>query len=213
MQPTTVRDVNRQRASAPGPRLRKANCALAHIRFSTMVQRPGGTWPGVIGECFVPFAQLPYGPREEQHTTTSRMMWMSIKTNRGCATKGQIAGLVETTGNDPTKAPGYQRLSAESQEQVRLAFELGVPADKGFKGIREDLAKNAQKYAKEYMHATGYKVDVAVRAAACRGGDCLDKGVNIKRNELRLGIWVPFGEDHSSLVYKHWVSGLDCCIP
>lgn len=120
---------------------------------------------------------------------------------------------METTDNDPTKAPGYQRLSAESKEQVRLAFELGAPADKEFKGIREDLVKNAQKYAKEYMDAMGYKVDVAVRATACRGGDCLANGVNIKRNELRLGILVPFGEGHSSMVYKHWVSGLDCSIP
>ena len=132
--------------------------------------------------------------------------------NRGCATKQQIAGLLETTSNDPTVAPGYKQLSPESQEQVRLAFELARPSDKEFKGIREDLAKKAQKYATEYTNAAGYKVDVAVRAAACRGDDCLTEGIKIGRDELRLGILVPFDEEHSSLVYKHWVNGLLCCI-
>jgi len=132
--------------------------------------------------------------------------------NRGCATKQQIAGLVETTSNDPTVAPGYKQLSPESQEQVRLAFELGKPSNKDFKGIREDLAQNAQKYAVEYTNAAGYKVDVAVRAAACRGDDCLAKGIKIECDELRLGILVSFEEEHSSLVYKHWVSGLLCYV-
>jgi len=132
--------------------------------------------------------------------------------SRGCATKQQIAGLVETTSNDPTVAPGYKQLSPEGQEQIRLAFELGRPSDKEFKGIREDLAKNAQRYATEFTNAAGYKVDVAVRAAACRGNDCLAEGIKIGHDELRLGILVPFDEGHSSLVYKHWVSGLLCCI-
>ncbi|EDU45103.1 zf-parp-type zinc finger protein [Pyrenophora tritici-repentis] len=137
--------------------------------------------------------------------------WYMAWRHWACATKQQIAGLVETTDNDPTKAPDYQRLSQESQEQVRLAFESGKPADKEFKGVREDLAGNAQKYAKEYTNATGYKVDVAVRAAACRGGDCLAKGIKILRNELRLGILVPFDGEHSIMVYKHWkcISDID----
>jgi len=122
---------------------------------------------------------------------------------RGCATKHQIAGLKETTGNDPTKAPGYDRLSPESQEQVRLAFE-GQPVDKNFKGIREDLAKDAQRYAKEYTDVSFYKVDVAGRACACRGSDCLSKNVKITKGELRLGLSVPFDGEHESMVYKHW---------
>ncbi|KAI4644886.1 hypothetical protein J4E93_005684 [Alternaria ventricosa] len=129
--------------------------------------------------------------------------WYMAWRHWGCATKHQIAGLKETTGNDPTKAPGYDRLSPESQEQVRLAFE-GQPVDKNFKGIREDLAKDAQRYAKEYTDVSFYKVDVAGRACACRGSDCLSKNVKITKGELRLGLSVPFDGEHESMVYKHW---------
>lgn len=109
----------------------------------------------------------------------------------------------ETTGNDPTKAPGYERLSPESQEQVQLAFQ-GQPVDKNFKGIREDLARDAQRYAKEYTDVSFYKVDVAGRACACRGSDCLAKNVKITKGELRLGLSIPFDGEHESMVYKHW---------
>lgn len=116
----------------------------------------------------------------------------------------------ETTENDPTKAPGYDRLSPESQEQVRLAFEEGMPVDKGFKDIREDLAKTSRKYAKEYTDAEGYKADVATRAAACRGGDCVSDNIKITKGHLRLGILVNFDGEHTSTYYKHWVS---CFLP
>ncbi|KAF5847630.1 hypothetical protein GGP41_000338 [Bipolaris sorokiniana] len=121
-----------------------------------------------------------------------------------CATKHQIAGLKETTENDPTKAPGYDRLSQKSQEQVRLAFEEGMPFDKGFKDIREDLAKTSCKYAKEYRDAECYKADVATRAAACRGCDCVSDNIKITKGHLRLGILVNFDGDHTSTYYKHW---------
>ncbi|EOA87892.1 uncharacterized protein SETTUDRAFT_27830 [Exserohilum turcica Et28A] len=121
-----------------------------------------------------------------------------------CATKHQIQGLKETTENDPTKAPGYDALSPESQEQVRLAFEHGMPVDKQFKDIREDLAKDAPKYGQEYQNAMAYKVDLAARAAACRGKDCLSKQIKITKGELRLGILIPFDGEHASTVYKHW---------
>jgi hypothetical protein len=49
-----------------------------------------------------------------------------------------------------------------------------------------------------------YKVDVASRASACRGGDCLAKNVKITKGELRLGLSVPFDGEHESMVYKHW---------
>lgn len=75
---------------------------------------------------------------------------------RGCATKHQIAGLKEITGNKPEEAPGFEALSAKSQEQVRLAFEAGKPVDKEFKGVREDLAKSAPRYVHEYRDAEGY---------------------------------------------------------
>ncbi|EUC31267.1 hypothetical protein COCCADRAFT_6835 [Bipolaris zeicola 26-R-13] len=130
--------------------------------------------------------------------------WYMAWRHWGCATKHQIAGLKETTENDPTKAPGYDRLSPESQEQVRLAFEEGMPVDKGFKDIREDLAKTSRKYAKEYRDAEGYKADVATRAAACRGGDCVSDNTKITKGHLRLGILVNFDSDHTSTYYKHW---------
>ncbi|KAL1792531.1 hypothetical protein ACET3X_009038 [Alternaria dauci] len=130
--------------------------------------------------------------------------WYMAWRHWGCATKHQIEGLKEVTGNDPTKAPGYDRLSPESQEQVRLAFEEGKPVDKTFKGIREDLAKDARKYAREYKNVSFYRVDVAGRICACRGGDCLAKNVKITKGELRLGLSVPFDGDHETMVYKHW---------
>ncbi|USP78990.1 gfo idh moca family protein [Curvularia clavata] len=130
--------------------------------------------------------------------------WYMAWRHWGCATKHQIAGLKETTGNDPTKAPGFDKLSPESQEQVRLAFEEGMPTDKTFKGICEERAKDAPKYAREYTDATGYKADVASRAAACRGHNCLSEGVKITKGELRLGIYVDFDGEHCSTYYKHW---------
>ncbi|CAO2650026.1 Nn.00g013180.m01.CDS01 [Neocucurbitaria sp. VM-36] len=130
--------------------------------------------------------------------------WYYAWRHWGCATTHQIKGLKETTNNDPTKAPGYERLSVESQEQVQLAFEKGKPIDKEFKGIREDLAKSAPRYAQEYRNAEGYKVDVAKRAAGCRGQDCLYKGTKIVKGELRLGLAIPFDGEHVSWVYKQW---------
>ncbi|KAF1848830.1 zf-PARP-domain-containing protein, partial [Cucurbitaria berberidis CBS 394.84] len=130
--------------------------------------------------------------------------WYYAWRHWGCATTQQIKGLKETTNNDPTNAPGYDRISTESQEQVRLAFENGGPVDKEFKGIRGDLAKAAPRYAQEYLNADGYQVDVPTRAAACRGADCLSKGIKVTKGELRFGISVPFDGEHGSWVYKHW---------
>ena len=74
---------------------------------------------------------------------------------RGCATKFQIRGLKEVTGGDATKAPGYDRLSSDAQEQVRLAFENEDVVDKDFKGIDANLAKVPKKYGGEIQNATG----------------------------------------------------------
>jgi hypothetical protein len=116
--------------------------------------------------------------------------------------------LIETTGKDPSKVPGYDRLSPESQEQVSLAFEHDGPVDKDFKGICTDLAKDARRYGKEYHDVSRYKVDVAKRQAACRGAECLEKNIKITKGHLRLGLSVPFDGDHETMVYKHWVSGV-----
>jgi hypothetical protein len=124
---------------------------------------------------------------------------------RGCATKFQIIGLKEVSEEDPTKAPGYDRLSSEAQEQVRLAFENEDVVDKDFKGVDTDLAKVPKKYGGEIQNATSYKVDLATRAtASCRKSDCPKGALKIAKGELRLGIHVPFDDDHGSWMYKHW---------
>jgi hypothetical protein len=122
----------------------------------------------------------------------------------GCATPHQLRGVKELTGNDPMKAPGYDRLSADSQEQVRLAFENGKIIDKDFKGIHADLAGIAPMYGpREILNAEGYKGDMPVRAAGCRASECSNKVV---KSELRVGFLKPFDGEHSTWVYKHWAS-------
>jgi hypothetical protein len=74
---------------------------------------------------------------------------------RGCATKFQIEGLKAVTEDDPTKAPGYDRLNSDAQEQVRQAFENGNVVDKTFKGVNNDLAKVPKRYGGEIYNATG----------------------------------------------------------
>lgn len=103
---------------------------------------------------------------------------------------------------DVTKTSGYDRLSPESQEQLRLAFEDGRVADKDFKDIRPDLAGAAPLcQGREILDAEGYKVDMPVRPAACRASECANK---IVRGELRVGFLRNFDSDHLSWVYKHW---------
>ncbi|KAF2846563.1 zf-PARP-domain-containing protein [Plenodomus tracheiphilus IPT5] len=130
--------------------------------------------------------------------------WYIAWRHWACATKQQILGLKELTSDDPTKASGFGSLSPESQEQVRLAFEAGRPADKEFKDIREDLATVAPSYVREYTDAQGYKADVSTRAAACRGTACSQKGAKVVKGELRLGILVDYDGDHANWYYKHW---------
>ncbi|KAI8930803.1 hypothetical protein NX059_011826 [Plenodomus lindquistii] len=130
--------------------------------------------------------------------------WYIAWRHWGCATKHQIAGMKELTGGDPSKATGFDGLSTESQEQVRLAFEAGKPVDKEFKGVREDLAVAAPRHVREYTDAQGYKADVARRSAACRGTVCSQTSAKVLKGELRLGILVDYDGDHSSWYYKHW---------
>jgi hypothetical protein len=121
---------------------------------------------------------------------------------RACATRHQIKGLREMAGNDVTKTPGYDRLSLESQEQLKLAFEDGRVAGKDFKDIRSDLAGSAPSSgAREIRDAEGYKVDMPVRPAGCRVSECENKVV---RGELRVGFLRNFDGEHMSWVYKHW---------
>jgi hypothetical protein len=104
---------------------------------------------------------------------------------------------------------------------VQLAFGNGrVVVDKEFKGTRENLAKNAKRYGGEITNATGsvdlelhcgyfadlseYKIDVAKRAAICRGVACLDNSTEIPKGELRLGLCVPVSDgEHKGWQFKH----------
>ncbi|PVI04964.1 zf-PARP-domain-containing protein [Periconia macrospinosa] len=120
-----------------------------------------------------------------------------------CTTKRQIKTIKELAGDDVTNVAGYNSLSPESQEQVRLAFEEGTVVDKEFKDIRIDLAKRSGGEG-EIRNAVGYKVDVAARRSGCRSVGCTAEGGNIVKGELRLGIATVFMEEHTSWVYKHW---------
>lgn len=106
-------------------------------------------------------------------------------------------------GSDVTKTPGYDRLSPESQGQLRLVFEDGRVADKGFKDIRPDLAGSASMSGggREIRDADGYKVDMPARPAGCRASECANK---IVRGELGVGFLRNFDGEHMSWVYKHW---------
>lgn len=112
----------------------------------------------------------------------------------------------ELAEDDPAKVPGYATLSPEAQEQVRLAFEDGVIADKEFKGIRTEFIKKGGSTtgAKEITNAESYFVDVAKRASMCRSGGCMAAGTKITKGEMRLGIVVDFDGDHSTTYFKHW---------
>ncbi|KAF2027342.1 hypothetical protein EK21DRAFT_91635 [Setomelanomma holmii] len=132
------------------------------------------------------------------------MRWYLAWRHWGGATKYQIKGMKEVADSDPTQAPGYDRLSTEAQEQVTLAFENEVIVDNEFKGTRTDLAETARRCGGEIENATGYKVDIAKRTSGCRNAGCSSEGGRIAKGELRLGICVPFDEDHASWVYKHW---------
>lgn len=95
-------------------------------------------------------------------------------------------------------------LSAESQEQVRLAFDEEKVVDVEFKDIRLDLAKSSYQDDGEIRNVVGYKVEAASSGRArCRNPVCKDKGVKILKGELRLG-FATMWEEHTSWVYKHW---------
>jgi len=85
-----------------------------------------------------------------------------------------------------------------------LAFEHGKPVDKTFNGIRKDLAQSAPRYAREYTDAQGYKADVPIRTAACRGSACSRQNSKVLKGELRFGILVDYDGEHSSWYDKHW---------
>jgi hypothetical protein len=125
--------------------------------------------------------------------------------HRGCVISRQMRAIKELVEDDPTKMPGYERISEQSQEQVRLAFENGQVIDKDFKDIRTGLATKIHGNYGEITDALGYKVDITRAASAmCRNAACPRSGVKIPKGELRLGIEVTFDGDHFSWKYKHW---------
>jgi hypothetical protein len=123
----------------------------------------------------------------------------------GCVTPFQIKAMKALAEGDPEKAPGYLGLSPESQEQVRLAFKDERVPDKEFQDIRTDLVKKGSGgRSGEIANVMGYKVDVASRAAMCRGTACKEQGIKILKGELRLGLVTPFDGEHTSMLFKHW---------
>lgn len=90
-------------------------------------------------------------------------------------------------GDGITKIFGYNRLSPESQEQLRLAFEAGHIADKDFEGVRPDLAGlTPLPKGGDTIDAEGYKIDMRTRPAGCRAIGCGDEVV---KGELRVGFF------------------------
>ena len=123
---------------------------------------------------------------------------------RACATPHQIRGLKSISEGELAKVPGYDRISEESRQQLKLALEEGKVTDKEFKDIRPDLVK-AGGYMGEIRDALSYKVEVSPSArAGCRASACKEQGTKIAKGELRLGILRDFDGDHNSFVYKHW---------
>ncbi|KAF2488844.1 hypothetical protein BU16DRAFT_586642 [Lophium mytilinum] len=105
-----------------------------------------------------------------------------------CVTSKQIATIKDIAKGEPENAPGYDTLTEQAKEHVRLAFEAGSVTDKTFKGILEPA----------------YKVEVAPQArATCQNKECKDAKIKIKKGELRLGIQVRF-QGHEGWRYKHW---------
>ena len=89
------------------------------------------------------------------HTANASKGHVILLLYRACATGPQIKGLKAITEGDATKAPGFDRLSPEAQEQVRLTFETGKVADREFKGVDAELAKVPKRYGGEIRDATG----------------------------------------------------------
>ena len=96
--------------------------------------------------------------------------------------------------------------SAESQEQVRLAFEQGDVVDREFKGVRTDLSRSFGMASDETINSIGFKVEITTRASAfCRSIACkVLKNEKMAKGELRLGLLTVFQGDHISWCYKHW---------
>lgn len=101
--------------------------------------------------------------------------------------------------------PGYEHISVEAREQLRLAMEEGKIIDKEFVDVRPDLVVKGGGPVGEIRDAVSYKVDVSPSARArCRGKACAQQGTKIAKGELRLGILRMFDGEHESYVYKHW---------
>ncbi|CAI6342168.1 unnamed protein product [Periconia digitata] len=124
----------------------------------------------------------------------------------GCATKAQVKKMIVLAEENPAKVPGYEFISAESQEQVRLAFEQGDVVDRGFEDVRTDLCRSFGMASDETINAIGFKVEVTTRASAfCRSIACKAlKNEKMAKGELRLGLLTVFQGDHTSWCYKHW---------
>lgn len=100
--------------------------------------------------------------------------------------------------------PGYERISDESREQLKLALEENKVVDKDFQDIRLDLIKGGG-YMGEIREAVVYKVDVSPSSrTGCCPAACKEQGPKIAKGELRLRMQRLIDGEHASFTYKHW---------
>jgi hypothetical protein len=146
------------------------------------------------------------GIHHHVETLVSRLFHLIIvlaNHSRHCVLSRQLKNIKALAEDDPEKLTGFHNISTESQEQVKQAFENNA-VDKEWSDVRTDLIKKGSGHVGEITNATSYKVDVATRCTAmCRNTACKDKGVKIKKGELRLGIATMY-DGHESWGYKHW---------
>jgi hypothetical protein len=96
------------------------------------------------------------------------------------------------TSEDPTKLSDFNKLSADSQEQLKKSFEEGDVVDREFTGKPDSKIAGCDDYCVEHSKSS---------RAACFVG-CEEK---IGKGELRLGLLpVMPGMKHVSWRYCHW---------
>jgi hypothetical protein len=64
-------------------------------------------------------------------------MMFSLMESRGCVTPKQIANLNETIEGNLEYLDGYDEITPDLQEKVRIALEQGHVADEDWRGVRD----------------------------------------------------------------------------
>ncbi|KAF9729615.1 hypothetical protein PMIN02_004529 [Paraphaeosphaeria minitans] len=137
------------------------------------------------------------------HTAEEKYYW--AWRHWRCATRHQLRGLKALSDGELAKVPGYERISDESREQLKLALEEGKVIDKDFKDIRPDLIVKEGVSMGEIRDAVRYNVEASPSTRArCRAAACKQQRSNIAKGELRLAILRPLDGEHTAYIYKHW---------